>query len=71
MTVTRYVRNCDGRILVQGRTDNADGRLDEVNAGLDPAKVSEGHSKADGAVPTHPQIANVIKKNHARRRRGI
>ena len=43
--------------------DDADGRFDAMVTRLDPAQVRQRDDQADGAVPAHAEIADVVEKD--------
>ena len=51
--------------------DGTDGGFDERFARVDAPEISESLNNSDGAVPTHAQIAYVIKEDHSGSSGGI
>jgi hypothetical protein len=41
------------------------GRLDPVQSRTDPSHVRESRHQADGSVSAHPQISNIVEKDHS------
>ena len=61
------LRTLTAPIIVQGRDDDTDRRLDAVHARRDAPPVRERRDDADRAMPTHPKIADIIEEDHTRR----
>src|SRR5205823_6325721 len=61
VAIARHV--LDGNAVAAGpvERDDADGGLEAVRAGLNAAEVGERDRNADGAMPAHAEIANVIE----------
>src|SRR5262249_19644699 len=50
---------------VERRRYRSDWRLNAVLSGLDPVEISQSGDKANGAVPAHSEIADVVEENDA------
>ena len=61
--VARNVLHRNRAIVVQLRGDDSDRRLDSMRAFLDATEVRERGNDADGAVPAHSQVADVIEED--------
>src|SRR5690349_23199572 len=66
MTVTRHVPNCYLSASVQLRRNNANRRFQPVQAGFDSSEVSERNYHADGSMPAHAQIADIVEEYDTR-----
>ncbi len=65
VAVGRHVAHADRAVLVEGRLDLADRRLDAVHAGTDPPEVCQRGDQADGAVAAHAEVATVVEEDHS------
>src|SRR5207244_2463545 len=57
---TRHVLDRDRAVLIEGRGDYSDRRLDSMLTGLDAAQVRQRDDQADCAMPAHAEIADVV-----------
>ena len=46
--------------------DHADGGLDPMVARLDASQISQRDHQADGAVPAHAEVADIVEEDDAR-----
>src|SRR5579863_3218650 len=57
--------------LVQSCRDEAHGRLDAMVADFNFPKIGKRNNEADGAMNAHPEVADVVKEDDARRIGGV
>ena len=69
MPVTRHILNCDRVVAAVFERDDANRRFQSMRARLDPAQMRECDRDADGPVPAHAEITDVIEKDNGRRAR--
>src|ERR1043165_2777028 len=64
MPVARHVGDLDFAVVVKVRNHDADGRLDAMCAGFNAVEVGQRSDHADRPVAAHPEIRDVVEKQH-------
>src|SRR6185369_12359680 len=65
VTIARHIGYSDAAISVKFCLDHADGRFNFMNACSYSAHVFKSFDQSDRAVAAHPEVADVVKKDHA------
>src|SRR5579884_39 len=71
IAISRHIVNSNPTIRKQFCRHHTYRRLDAMQAWLDAPQKSQRRDEADGAMPTHSQIGNVVEENNTSTTNGV